>query len=129
MPKIYTAAPLVLLLDSTTARSHWEMLAQTTVPRNAQSSQTESEEDVNFLCIRRRLRRQLRSKYAPLPELLPPHRSMIIVIVVTDRAKGEYHLSGAEKESVEVSELFDRLNRIYETTVNCIEFVRLFDQI
>jgi pimeloyl-ACP methyl ester carboxylesterase len=125
-PKLYTGAPLVLLLDSTTARIHWEMLAQTTVARNAETSELGAEEDVNFLGIARSLTRQLRTTFAPPPEPPPPPRRRIRVLVVADPGDDQYHLPGAEEEGVEVADLFERFNRIYEATENRVEVVRLF---
>lgn len=125
-PILYTGAPLVILLDSTTARIHWEMLAQTTVARPAETSETGKEEDVNFLGMDRSLTRQLRTTFAPPPEPPPPPRRMIRVLVVADPGEGQYHLPGAEEEGVEVADLFERFNRIYETTENRVEVVRLF---
>jgi pimeloyl-ACP methyl ester carboxylesterase len=125
-PTLYTGAPVVLLLDSTTARIHWEMLAQTTVALNAGTSEPGAEEDVNFLGIGRSLTRQLRTTFAPPPEPPPPPRRRIRVLVVADPGDGQYHLPGAEEEGVEVADLFERFNRIYETSENRVEVVRLF---
>jgi pimeloyl-ACP methyl ester carboxylesterase len=125
-PKLYTGAPLVLLLDSTTARIHWEMLAQTTVARNAETSELGAEEDVTFLGIDRSLTRQLRTTFAPPPEPPPPPRRRIRVLVVADPGDEQYHLPGAEEEGVEVADLFERFNHIYETSENRVEVVRLF---
>ncbi|HEY3474655.1 MAG TPA: CHAT domain-containing protein, partial [Anaerolineales bacterium] len=124
-PQLYTSAPLILLLDSTTARIHWEMLAQTVAGRSAQSGETASQEEINFLGTSRSLTRQLRTTFAPPPEPPPPSRRMIRVLVVADPAE-DAHLPGAEEEGVEVAELFESFNRIYERTENRIEVVRLF---
>jgi hypothetical protein len=50
---------------------------------------------------------------------------MIRVLVVADPAR-DSHLPGAELEGVEVADLFDHFNRVYEHTRNRVEVIRLF---
>ncbi|HYJ87439.1 MAG TPA: hypothetical protein VEW46_15360, partial [Pyrinomonadaceae bacterium] len=76
--QLYSRAPLVMMLDSTTARIHWEMVAQPatgmslaggTAP-TANGERFEYADD--FLGTTRGLTRQLRTNFAPPPEPPPP---------------------------------------------------------
>lgn len=108
-------APLVLMLDSTTARVHWEMLAQPDPFRSrADGGDTERPEDTQrrFLGTSRGLTRQLRTTFAPPPEPPPPPRRVLRVLVVADPAE-DAPLPGAEAEGREVARLFNEFNTVY----------------
>src|SRR4029453_14732086 len=91
-PMIYTSAPLVLMLDATTARVHWEMMAKSDPwfstsafpnPADAAGSPANKEplfEPNAFLGPSRGLTRQLRSTFAPPPEPPPPPRRKLRVL-------------------------------------------------
>jgi pimeloyl-ACP methyl ester carboxylesterase len=124
-----TDAPLVMMLDSTMARIHWEMVAQPdfTSRENGSPSGKRSEFDPDrFLGTGRGFTRQLRTTFAPPPEPPPPPRRIMRVLVVADPAE-DAHLPGAEEEGVEVADLFESFNVVYEKlSSNRIEVVRLF---
>jgi pimeloyl-ACP methyl ester carboxylesterase len=126
-----TDAPLVMMLDSTIARIHWEMVAQPelaggsseTIRRSGKRSEFDPD---RFLGTGRGFTRQLRTTFAPPPEPPPPPRRIMRVLVVADPAE-DAHLPGAEEEGVEVADLFDSFNVVYEKlSSNRIEVVRLF---
>ena len=124
-----TAAPLVMLLDATTARYHWEMVGQAdggaaTLPPPGAEQDREEQLD-SALGLRRGLTRQLRTPYAPPPEPPPPPRRVLNVLVVADPAE-DAHLPGAEEEGVEVADLFEHFNRVHAQSENSVRVVRLF---
>ncbi|MFN2452714.1 MAG: CHAT domain-containing protein [Pyrinomonadaceae bacterium] len=117
---LYTNAPLVLMLDATTARIHWEMVAQpeiTIAPgMTATDDANEVDEEIykkGFLGTTRGLTRQLRTTFAPPPEPPPPPRRVLRVLVVADPA-ADAHLPGAQEEGVEVADLFESYNLAYQ---------------
>jgi pimeloyl-ACP methyl ester carboxylesterase len=118
--------PVVLMLDSSTARVHWEALAQSDaeIPTQELSDHAEASLDL-FLGTSRGLTRQLRTTFAPPPEPPPPPRKVLRVLVVADPAE-DNHLPGAEQEGLEVAELFEAFNRVYAQGPNRVEVVRLF---
>jgi hypothetical protein len=116
-------APVVFLVDSTTARIHWEMVAQSELadpPEDRRNTVGES----YFLGTARALTRQLRSTFAPPPEPPPPPRRILRVLVVADPAE-DAHLPGAEEEGVEIADLFESFNTVHRRSENRIEVVRL----
>ncbi len=127
---LQTSAPLVLMLDATTARIHWEMVAQPpAVDIDQGSDQGDSDgaaKGGTFLGISRGLTRQLRTAFAPPPEPPPLARRRLRVLVVADPAEDD-HLPGAEEEGVEVVDLFEAFNEVYAgTSDNHVEVTRLF---
>lgn len=128
--KIYTDSPLLLTVDSVSARIHWEMLAQTGLPRTFPDNQTEQSDgdgQDEFLGTGRGLTRQLRTPlYVPLPDRMPSQQRKLRVLVVADPAE-DAPLPGAEEEGVAVADLFESFKHIYElTSKNSVEVVRLF---
>ncbi|MGE5755469.1 MAG: CHAT domain-containing protein, partial [Planctomycetaceae bacterium] len=103
--------PLVLLLDSTTARIHWEMVAP---PERAKpwlnGQPVPSSFKDQFLGLSRGLTRQLRTTFAPPPEPPPPPRRILRVLVVADPTSMDKPLYNAAKEGDEVKELFEAFN-------------------
>ncbi len=106
--------PLVLALDRSTARIHWEMLAlapQTSLDKFSRE---------NFLGTTCGLTRQLRTTFAPLPE--PPLLSgrALRVLVVADPAE-DAPLPGAQEEGEAVVRIFES----YAQSGNDVEIVSL----
>lgn len=101
-----TSAPLVLSLDATTARIHWEMVAQPDSPRLPNDP-----DNGFFLGISRSLTRQLRTTFAGPPEPLPPQNRTLRVLIVADPAE-DAHLPGAEAEGLAVLGLFESFNTV-----------------
>ena len=131
-----TDAPLVMMLDPTIARTHWEMVAQPDHYPRSQDASFEGNGGTGgerpgfdpdlFLGTSRGFTRQLRTTFAPPPEPPPPPRRIMRVLVIADPAE-DAHLPGAEEEGVEVADLFERFNAVYEdSSYNWVEVVRLF---
>lgn len=133
--QIFTPAPLVMVLDATTARIHWEMVAQVdpsaifsaggerAAERVAAGDQAAFPKEA-FLGTSRGFTRQLRSTLAP-PDAPPPARRLLRVLVIADPA-ADAHLPGAEEEGAAVADLFEMFNTIYQHSANRVEVVRLF---
>jgi pimeloyl-ACP methyl ester carboxylesterase len=114
-------SPLVLMLDSTTARVHWELIARTPpMDRGTDQAPGSVETHLGIACA---MTRQLRSIFAPPPEPPPPPERRLRVLVVADPAE-DAHLPGAEEEGILVADLFDRYN--IPDHPNRVEVVRLF---
>ncbi len=146
-PHLLTDAPLVLVLDATTARIHWEMLAPSEVGAPAGPPADDGArggrgreaafDTRSFLGTSRGFTRQLRTQFAPPPEPPPPPRRLLRVLVIADPAE-DAHLPGAEAEGAEVADLFERFNTVgdpragapgadgREEARNRVEVVRLF---
>lgn len=126
--KIYTDSPLVLTVDPVTARIHWEMLAQTGLPKASpdnQPGQVSGDSTDEFLGTGRGLTRQLRTPYASLPDRMPPQQRVLRVLIVADPAE-DAPLPGAEQEGVAVADLFESFNHIHgPNNKNRVEVVRL----
>jgi hypothetical protein len=124
-----SSAPLVLMLDSTTARIHWEMVAQPDAMPDAGAAlhaRGSGSDAAFFLGTHRGLTRQLRTTLAPPPEPPPPPRRVLRVLVVADPAS-DARLPGAEEEGIAVAELFESFNDLAgERSENRVEVVRLF---
>jgi len=113
---LYAKAPLVMMLDSTTARIHWEMVALT--------EGVGASDKAEFLGLGRGFTRQLRTTFAPPPEPPPPPRRVLRVLVVADPAE-DAPLVGAQQEGVEVADLFESFNGVYPDQKNTVEVVRM----
>ena len=111
---IRPGVPLVITVDATTARIHFEMISL------APAAQAKCFELDRFLGTACRLTRQLRTGFAPLPE--PPILSgrALRVLVVADPA-ADAPLPGAQEEGESVAAIFEELGRTSE-----VEVVRLF---
>ena len=107
---------LVLGLDATTARIHWEMVA---LEASRTGQDFDGEKFLGTVCG---LTRQLRTSFAPLPE--PPILSgrALRVLVVADPAE-DMPLPGAQEEGEAVAAIFDEFER---ETGHEVEVVRLF---
>ena len=99
-------APLVMLLDATTARIHWELVSDPTAPPSRTTEQID--ESSECLAIRRGFTRQLRTTFALPPDPPPPPQRLLRVLVVADPAE-DRHLPGAAEEGVAVAKIFERL--------------------
>jgi pimeloyl-ACP methyl ester carboxylesterase len=135
--QLYTRAPLVMLLDATTARIHWEMVAQPSLSGSATNGQSNAnaavgtfEYEDDFLGTSRGFTRQLRTTFAPPPEPPPPPQRILRVLVVADPAE-DAHLPGAQEEGVMVADLFESYNASYQETLSetRVEVKRLFGPI
>jgi pimeloyl-ACP methyl ester carboxylesterase len=129
-PVFSTSAPVVMTLDSTTARIHWEMIAQPDIysfsdndGNGGQATKTDPLD--SFLGTSRGFTRQLRTTFAPTPEPPPPPRRLLRVLVVADPQE-EDRLPGAEQEGREVAELFNSFNDVWQLPDNRVEVVTLF---
>ncbi len=117
--------PLVMMLDTNTAKIHWEMVAQPdqyapdqrdthdkgTLGQPTANAGHDDETLGRFLGTARGFTRQLRTTFAPAPELPPPPQRTLRVLVVGDPA-ADARLPGAEAEAIAVADLFDRYNDI-----------------
>jgi hypothetical protein len=120
-------APLVMVLDATTARIHWEMVAQSRADGDsAQEPPSTDTLRTSFLGTSRGFTRQLITPFAPAPQPPPPSRRLLRVLVVADPAE-DAHLPGAEEEGVEVADIFETFNEVWaDSTESRVEVVRLF---
>lgn len=129
-PVLSTNAPVVMTLDATTARIHWEMIAQPDIyslSDNEDSGGQAPKSDPldSFLGTSRGFTRQLRTTFAPTAEPPPPPRRLLRVLVVADPQE-EARLPGAEQEGREVAELFRSFNEVWQLPDNRVEVVTLF---
>ncbi len=115
--------PLVITVDATTARIHWEMISL------APASRSRDFAPDLFLGTACRLTRQLRTGFAPLPE--PPILTgrALRVLVVADPA-GDAPLPGAQEEGHSVAAIFEEFQRLaedsHQTRLPFVQVVRLF---
>ncbi len=110
------SAPIVLALDATTARIHWEMVA------DRAAGTTTNFDPEHFLGTLHGLTRQLRTTFAQLPE--PPIMSgrALRVLVVADPAE-DAPLPGAQEEGEAVAAIFEEFGH---EPGRAVEVVRLF---
>ena len=123
-------APVVMTLDATTARIHWEMIAQPDIYSLSDSRESAGQAPLSdpldsFLGTSRGFTRQLRTTFAPTPEPPPPPRRVLRVLVVADPQE-EDRLPGAEQEGREVAELFRSFNKVWRLPNNSVEVSTLF---
>jgi CHAT domain len=114
--QLQSDAPVVMLLDATTARIHWEMVAQSDPSSpGVDGPPGDGLGDLSrlFLGTARGFTRQLRTTFAPLPEPPPPPRRTLRVLVIADTAE-DNPLPGAEQEGIEVADLFESFSRAVE---------------
>lgn len=126
-PHLSGNAPLVMVLDSTTARIHWEMVAQSRTPVDWPGEGAPKDADLSraFLGTSRGFTRQLMTAFAPAPQPPPPARRLLRVLVVADPAE-DARLPGAEEEGVEVADLFEAFNTTWgDRTESSVEVVTL----
>lgn len=100
-PRLVGDAPVVLLLDSSAARIHWELVTEEPSGPGAGGGE--------HLGLRRGLTRQLRTTFAPPPEPPPPPQRVLRVLVVANPAENE-PLEHAAEEGDEVADLFRKFN-------------------
>jgi hypothetical protein len=113
------SVPLVMQMDATSARIHWEMVVATSSESGGNRGR-----ECPFLGLERGFTRQLRTAFAPPPEPPPAARRILRVLVVADPAP-DARLQGALQEAAEVAELFEAFNQVYRSEVRT-EVVRLF---
>jgi hypothetical protein len=107
--QLSSQTPIVLSVDATTARIHWELVAQPEFSDVESLEGQTTEPGRGFLGTARGLTRQLRSTFAPPPEPPPPAHRVLRVLVVADPAE-DAPLRGAQEEGVEVADLFAAFN-------------------
>jgi pimeloyl-ACP methyl ester carboxylesterase len=109
-----SGVPLVITVDATTARIHFEMISFTP------ATQAKCFERESFLGTACRLTRQLRTGFAPLPE--PPIITgrALRVLVIADPA-ADAPLPGAREEGESVAAIFEEFGQPPD-----VEVVRLF---
>jgi pimeloyl-ACP methyl ester carboxylesterase len=108
--------PVVLAVDATTARIHWEMLSL------EQAGTTVQFKPECFLGARAGLTRQLRTTFAQLPEAPMLSGRALRVLVVADPAE-DAPLPGAQEEGEAVAAIFEEFGRQPGRNV---EVLRLF---
>ena len=103
--------PLVMLLDATTARVHWELAARSDLEPSAAADGAPDRNTQlrHFFGIGEGFTRQLRTTFAPPPEAPPPARRVLRVLVVADPA-ADAPLPGAQQEGEAVARLFESYN-------------------
>lgn len=104
-------APVVMTMDSATARVHWEMIAHREHSRIGQTNGANGMVD-EFLGTTRGFTRQLRSTFAPPPEPPPPARRLLRVLIVADPA-ADAPLPGAQQEGATLADLFRSFNTVH----------------
>jgi CHAT domain len=115
--QLSSPTPIVMSVDSTTARIHWELLAQPEFSEvEALEGRPPPEPGRDFLGTTRGLTRQLRTTFAPPPEPPPPAHRVLRVLVVADPAE-DAPLRGAQEEGVEVADLFSAFNIAHGSAV------------
>ncbi|HVF48911.1 MAG TPA: CHAT domain-containing protein [Pyrinomonadaceae bacterium] len=128
-PAFKTDAPLLLTLDRTTARIHWEMIAQPDPLRmgdaDGDAPTAKADGFDSFLSTSRGLTRQLRTNFAPPPEPPPPPRRTLRVLIVADPAT-DRSLQGAKEEGMLVADMFEAFNTVYPKSENRVKVTRLF---
>lgn len=125
--RLASDAPLVISVDRTTARIHWEMVSQPQQVALGGGARSDSVPPLEhrFLGTCRGLTRQLRTVFAPPPEPPPPPSRLLRVLVVADPAEDD-RLLGAEEEGIEVADLFEDFNLVNEGQAkNHVEVDRL----
>jgi len=131
--ELYGSAPLVMMLDATTARIHWEMVAQPSIDvspiRGANEDEKKFGLENSFLGTSRGFTRQLRTTFAPPPEPPPPPQSVLRVLIIADPAP-DAHLHGAQEEGAAIADLFESYNATHkDENATRIEVTRLFGPI
>lgn len=126
--QVFSSAPLVMMLDPTMARIHWEMIAQSDyelmdMPAS-DAGRAFGFDPRLFLGTSRGITRQLRTTFAQPPDPPPPPRRLMRVLIVADPA-ADNRLPGAEAEGAAVAELFEQFNIVHERSENRVEVVTL----
>ena len=113
-PQLSSTAPLVLQVDSTTARIHWEMVSQPD-PVFEEDVPTTTGDMSGFLGTYRGLTRQLRTTFARPPQPARNHQAVPRVLVVADPSR-DHPLVGAAEEGLAVAALLENFNAVAEHT-------------
>jgi pimeloyl-ACP methyl ester carboxylesterase len=118
--ELLSDCPLVLMLDTTAAQIHWEMLAPNANDLLARLCAGDGPIDPRlcyelFLGTGRSLTRQLITMFAH-PTAVRPRAGALRVLVVADPDR-EAPLKGAAEEGLQVADLFEKFGRRYEVAV------------
>ena len=125
-PLLRTGGSLVMMLDATAARIHWEMVARPelwNMADRANNQEDPEQTDVDwsaFLGTSRGLTRQLISSFGPPPEPPPTSRRYLRVLVVADPA-ADAPLPGARSEGIATVELLRSFNGLWGQSGNVVE--------
>jgi hypothetical protein len=111
-PQLSSTAPLVLQVDATTARIHWEMISQPDPILTDDAPSTTGDMSA-FLGTYRGLTRQLRTTFARPPRPARNHQAVARVLVVADPSR-DHPLVGAALEGLAVAALFEAFNTAAE---------------
>lgn len=123
-PHLSSEAPIVMTMDSATARIHWEMIVHSERSGKSRTSGQDGTLD-DFLGTSRGFTRQLRTPFAPPPEPPPPPRRTLRVLIVADPA-ADAPLPGAQLEGATLADLFRSFNTVHGSrTESRIEVVTL----
>ncbi|WP_169976923.1 CHAT domain-containing protein [Tautonia rosea] len=125
-PLLRTGGPLVMMLDATSARIHWEMVARPELWNQGDAIEDQEPsirgmlDGSAFLGTSRGLTRQLISGFGAPPEPPPPKRRFLRVLVVADPAV-DAPLPGARREGIATVELFRAFNTAWGHSGNIVE--------
>ena len=120
---LYTPSPIVLVLNATTARVHWEMVARSDTTHPVVDGEAFNPDD--FLGTSYGLTRQLLTTFAPATEPPPPPQRPRNVLIKAAPAE-DAPLPGAQSEGEEVAATFEQFNEKYATAERRVEVERLF---
>ena len=115
-PLLASDAPLVMLLDSATARIPWEMVALPEAPGKQAADYLEGDaasRSSSSWAPAGALRGSSGPRSHRRPSRRRPYTGRLRVLVVADPAR-DAHLPGAELEGTEVADLFEKFNSVYE---------------
>lgn len=124
--KLNTDTPLIVGVDATSARIHWELLAQSDLASEQVEGIGKENVHLQFWGLSRGLTRQLHTIHVA-PEVPLPFQRHLRVLIIADPAE-DASLPGAEEEGISVADLFDQFNLVYANSAarNRVEVVRLF---
>lgn len=111
---VFGADPVVLQVDATTARVHWELLAQGATDLLSVSGDAARGNLEEFLALGRGVTRQFRTTFAPVMEPAVENSQTYRILIVGDPAEN-MPLKGAREEAFEIGELFEGFNRNRES--------------
>jgi hypothetical protein len=117
---------VVMILDTNTARLHWELVAQSDLDLARNNPGFGPDQPPGtflpeyFLGTALGLTRQFSSTFGAAPEPPPPPRRVLRVLVVADPSEDD-RLPEAEAEGREIVELFDLFKKFSDGDVNTVD--------
>jgi hypothetical protein len=117
---VFSPTPVVMMLDANTAGIPWELMAQSDIDSHSRHTERQPKSHDaaylnHYLSIGRGFTRQLRTTFSPAPEPPPPPKRVMNVLIVGNPAETD-QLREAEKEGLELKDLFDKFNDEYKTS-------------